>query len=150
MWKPQMFWVFTKDSDLFRSKRFPWHDESSSLFVSISPPIFFVVRLLSTFRGFAQSYCPLLWVVAFKVSTNRDSLQFIRPFYGEYFILIFPTLSANIRKLPVFSAFCWLFPPVSGNFHAVLNWTFGIFFFFVGSTIRCNPPACSIIDIHCF
>ena len=105
---------------------------------------FFVVRLLSTFRGFAQSYCPLLWVVAFKVSTNRDSLQFIRPFYGEYFILIFPTLSANIRKLPVFSAFCWLFPPVSGNFEAVLNWTFGLSFTLKGAIPGCNRPGCSI------
>ena len=60
-----------------------------------------------------------------------------RPFGPEFEnVLIFPTLSANIRKLPVFSAFFQLFPPVSGNFHAVLNWTFGVFLQFY----RFNHP----------
>ena len=65
----------------------------------------------------------------------RDSNP--RPFGPEFEnVLFYPTLSANIRKLPVFSAFFQLFPPVSGNFHAVLNWTFGVFLQFY----RFNHP----------
>ena len=60
-------------------------------------------------------------------------------------VLIFPTLSGNFRKLPVFSAFCRLFPPVSGNFEAVLNWTFGIFLTYKGAIPGCNRSGCSII-----
>ena len=71
------------------------------------PPHFILVRQ------------PLLW------SKWRDSNP--RPFGPEFEnVLVFPTLSANFRKLPVFSAFFRLFPPVSGNFETVLNWTFGI------------------------
>ena len=40
------------------------------------------------------------------------------------FFRLFPVF---FRKLSVFSAFCRLFPPVSGNFQAVLNWTFSFF-----------------------
>ena len=68
-----------------------------------------------------------------------------RPFGPEFEnVLIFPTLSANFRKLPAFSAFCWLFPPVSGNFEAVLNWTFGLSFTLKGAIPGCNRPGCSI------
>ena len=42
------------------------------------------------------------------------------------------------------------FPETGEYFHAVLYWTFGIFFFFAGSTIRYNPQGRSITDIHCF
>ena len=73
----------------------------------------------------------------------RDSNP--RPFGPEFEnVLIFPTLSANFRNLPVFSAFFRLFPPVSGNFEAVLNWTFGIFFTFKGAIPGCNRSGCSI------
>ena len=43
------------------------------------------------------------------------------------FFRLFPVF---FRKLSVFSAFCRLFPPVSGNFQAVLNWTFSFFHFY--------------------
>ena len=69
-----------------------------------------------------------------------------RPFGPEFEnVLIFPTLSANIRKLPVFSAFFRFFiPPVSGNFEAILNWTFGLSFTLKGAIPGCNRAGCSI------
>ena len=79
------------------------------------------------------------------VSKWRDSNP--RPFGPEPKIWsVFPVISTCFRNFPptpVFSSFFRLFPSISANFQTVLNWTFGIFFTFISSTVRCNRSGCT-------